>query len=169
MTIYGIVPRPDGSLSLSYTIDGGSAFTISHKLVGNATDTLNYPMIQTGPLAAGNHTIVVTLTDIIPDQKFIVDYITYVPSFRNLGAMPRIKSPSESLINSTSSSNPSSPSVSGSPPSNSFSASASPLSDTSTLGTSDSPSSNNYSVSASNASSPGASHTSSSNNSQFPL
>ena len=60
MTVYGILPKPDGNVSLSYTIDGGSATTVSHSTVNSATDTLNYPMMQIGPLAAGDHTVVVT-------------------------------------------------------------------------------------------------------------
>jgi hypothetical protein len=126
MTVYGILPRPDGSLSLSYTIDGGNATTVSHKIIDSTTDTLNHPMLQTGPLVAGNHTIAVTLTDIITSYMFIVDYITYVPSFQSLAAMPDLSnSSSEPLRNSTSTSNTSSPSASESSSSNNSPASTS--------------------------------------------
>jgi hypothetical protein len=126
MTIYGILPRPDGSLSLSYTIDGGGATTVSHKIIDNTTDVLNHPMLQTGPLVAGNHTVVVTLTDIIVNQKFILDYITYTPSFQNLAVMPDLSNlSSESSNNSTSPSNISSPSANNSSSSNNSSATAS--------------------------------------------
>jgi hypothetical protein len=137
LTVYGILLSPDGSLSLSYTIDGGNATTVSHNIVDNTRDALNFPMVHTGPLAAGNHTIVVTLTEIITSQKFIVDYITYTPSFQNLAAMPHLSnvlpsnksSPSTSYsslsINSTStSSNTSSPSASDSSLSHNSSASS---------------------------------------------
>jgi hypothetical protein len=148
MTAYGILPRPDGSLSLSYTIDGGSATTVSHKIINTATDTLNYPMVQTGSLVAGDHTITVTLTDINSNQTFILDYITYMPSFQNLATMPLIKSSSESSNSSTppegtsslGDSDPSSPSSSL--------ASAPSSSNTSSPGTSDPSSSHDPSVSA---------------------
>jgi hypothetical protein len=153
MTVYGILPKPDGSLSLSYTIDGGNAITVSPKIVDDTRDELNYVMLQTGPLAAGNHTIVVTLTDIVTNQKFIVDYITYVPSFPNLAAMPKLSNlSSESWSNSTSQSQ-SSPNASDSSLSNNSSGS------TSSSRNASSP------TSPSNPSPPRTSHSSSSNNS----
>jgi hypothetical protein len=122
MTVYGILPKPDANLSLSYTIDDGNATTISRSRVDSARDELNYAMIQTGPLVAGNHTIVVTLANIITNQKFIVDYITYAPSFPNLAAMPDLSNlSSESWSNSPSRSNSSSKNSSAPAPSSSSS------------------------------------------------
>jgi hypothetical protein len=40
MTVYGILPKPDGSLLLSYTIDSGNATTVLHKIVDDTRDEL---------------------------------------------------------------------------------------------------------------------------------
>jgi hypothetical protein len=70
--------------------------------------TTHYVMLQTGHLVVGNHTIVVTLVEIIANQNFIIDYITYMPSFPNLAATPDLDNSSSEPRNNFSSSSPSS-------------------------------------------------------------
>jgi hypothetical protein len=87
--VYGIIPQQTGTISISYTVDDGSSFQKVHSYNGvpPAIDLFNYVLLDTGPLAPGNHTVNLTLDGII-GQTLIVDYITYVPAFSTLAAMP---------------------------------------------------------------------------------
>ena len=70
----------------------------------------NYILFSSDTLAAGNHILVINITQCI-NQTFILDYITYTPSFLTLASMPNL------TLSPTTTFKPSSPSAtsSGSP------------------------------------------------------
>ena len=49
----------------------------------------NYVFFSSNTLAAGNHTLVISITQCV-NQTFILDYITYTPSFSTLASMPNL-------------------------------------------------------------------------------
>ncbi|KAJ7586461.1 hypothetical protein C8J56DRAFT_754929, partial [Mycena floridula] len=54
---------------------------------------INFPLFTTGKLDAGDHTILVNLTE-CDSSTLIVDYIAYEPSFSSWSTMPNISLPS---------------------------------------------------------------------------
>ena len=51
----------------------------------------NYILFTSDPLAAGNHILVINITQCV-NQTFILDYITYTPSFSTLASTPSSQS-----------------------------------------------------------------------------
>ena len=47
----------------------------------------NYILFSLNPLAAGDHTLVINITQCV-NQTFMLDYITYTPSFETLASIP---------------------------------------------------------------------------------
>jgi len=52
-------------------------------------EAANYVLFSSDTLAAGNHTLVINITRCV-NQTFILDYITYTPSFSTFATMPNL-------------------------------------------------------------------------------
>lgn len=76
-----------GSLSLTYTVDGGSRFQRTLTFPGGARDWIHLRLIETGAIAPGNHTVKVVLDRSI-GQSLMIDYMLYTPTFATLATMP---------------------------------------------------------------------------------
>jgi hypothetical protein len=96
VSVYGIFSWAQiGSLTATYTLDGTSiprhirslhARPNSWKNDGEAS---NYILFSSDTLAAGDHILVINITQCV-NQTFILDYITYTPSFSTLASMPNL-------------------------------------------------------------------------------
>ncbi|KAF4600219.1 hypothetical protein EYR40_007331 [Pleurotus pulmonarius] len=94
ISVYGIVQwQNPGRISTAYTLDGSASpqiTTISSDGQRTPyTDQPNYLFFH-ADLAPGNHTLVVTLTEITDRQSFLLDYILYTAAFDSLAAMPQL-------------------------------------------------------------------------------
>ncbi|KDQ27234.1 hypothetical protein PLEOSDRAFT_1022221, partial [Pleurotus ostreatus PC15] len=92
ISVYGIVQwQNPGRISTAYTLDGSASpqtTTISSDGQRNPyTDQPNY-LFYHADLAPGNHTLVITVTEITDQQSFLLDYILYTAAFDSLAAMP---------------------------------------------------------------------------------
>ncbi|KAF8155937.1 hypothetical protein B0H34DRAFT_799024 [Crassisporium funariophilum] len=92
--LYGILSWSNlGSLSVTYTLDGASlseSYTVttsSPEFMNNIGDASNFLFFANDTLAPGEHTLVVHITRCI-NQSFIIDYITYSPSFSAGSRLP---------------------------------------------------------------------------------
>ncbi|KAF7427775.1 hypothetical protein PC9H_006990 [Pleurotus ostreatus] len=94
ISVYGIVQwQNPGRISTAYTLDGSASpqtTTISSDGQRNPyTDQPNY-LFYHADLAPGNHTLVITVTEITDQQSFLLDYILYTAAFDSLAAMPAL-------------------------------------------------------------------------------
>jgi len=109
VSVYGIFSWAQiGSMAATYTLDGTSTpqtysvTTRSPQFVANDGEASNYILFSSDTLAAGDHTLVINITQCV-NQTFILDYITYTPSFSTLASMPNLTLlPSSSAIPSES-------------------------------------------------------------------
>ena len=108
--VYGIFSWAQiGSLTATYTLDGTSTTktyvvtTSSPQFTKKFEEETNYILFSSDPLAAGGHTLVINITQCV-NQAFILDYITYTPSFSTLASMPNLTSLPTSTFKSGSSS-----------------------------------------------------------------
>lgn len=94
--VYGIFNWANlGLLSATYTLDG-NVFPQSYPvtiasaqyLKGDA-EAINFLYFSQDNLSAGDHTLVINVTE-GKNQMFILDYITYTPSFSTLATMPNL-------------------------------------------------------------------------------
>lgn len=94
LRVYGILTGSPGDVFISYTVDGSPKTQRIHSsspenLSGTPIDRMNYLLLDTGSLSTGKHEVRVVLEQLEgADQKLIVDYLTYAPSFDNLASMP---------------------------------------------------------------------------------
>ncbi|KAJ7574236.1 hypothetical protein C8J56DRAFT_872510 [Mycena floridula] len=98
LTIYGFMVRDQsGTFELSVTLDDGIPLKLPFTSQVNNGDTtyagkqLNFPLYTTGPVDAGNHTVVFNVTA-CAQQLIVVDYIIYEPSFATWAMMPNLTS-----------------------------------------------------------------------------
>ena len=103
-------------MTATYTLDGTSipqtysVTTHSPQFIAADGEAANFVFFSSDTLAAGNHILVINITQCI-NQTFILDYITYAPSFSTLASMPNLTTFSSGSSSATSGS-PSSPSFS---------------------------------------------------------
>ena len=109
VSIYGIFSWFNfGSLTATYTVDGTpynstiSVTTSSPSYLNKDGEMSNYLYFSLDNLSAGNHKLVVNVTQ-ADNQTFILDYITYKPSFDTLATMPNITGTSASAASSATS------------------------------------------------------------------
>ena len=102
VSIYGIFSWFNlGSLTATYTVDGMpynstiSVTTSSPSYLNKDGEMSNYLYFSLDNLSAGNHKLVVNVTQ-ADNQTFILDYISYKPSFNSLATMPNITGTSTS-------------------------------------------------------------------------
>ena len=112
--VYGIFSWAQiGSLSATYTLDCTSipqTYLVTTRSPQYMQEESNYILFSSDTLAAGNHILVINITQCI-NQTFILDYITYTPSFSTLASMPNLTN----LPTTTFKSHSSSATSSGSP------------------------------------------------------
>ena len=112
--VYGIFSWAQiGNLTATYALDGTLttetylATTSSPQFVKKFEQESNYILFSSDPLPAGDHTLVINITQCV-NQIFILDYITYIPSFSTLASMPNLTNLPTTTFKSTSSSETSS-------------------------------------------------------------
>jgi hypothetical protein len=82
-------------MAATYTLDGTSipqtylVTTRSPQFVAGDGEASNYILFASDTLAAGDHILVINITQCV-NQTFILDYITYTPSFSTLASMPNL-------------------------------------------------------------------------------
>ena len=123
MQIYGILNWDNlGTLSATYTLDGNTfnqnyaVTTASPEHISQDKEAINFLYFSQDNLSAGEHSLVVTITQ-CQNSQYILDYVTYTPSFSSLANMPNIAPVSPVPPSSSSPSSPSSPSQNPSSPS----------------------------------------------------
>jgi len=92
VSVYGIFSCLNpGTLSATYTVDGATIpqtyNATSLFLTVDREEAPNFLYYSLDNLSAGDHTLVVNITA-ANNQTFILDYITYTPSFATLSLMP---------------------------------------------------------------------------------
>ncbi|KAF5355543.1 hypothetical protein D9758_006288 [Tetrapyrgos nigripes] len=114
-----------GILNVDFILDNK---TISKTIFANTDpgfwEQRHYPFFNAEGLEAGNHTLVVNITQATGDQIFAFDYILYTPDFTSLSTKPVFVRPTDGL--STPPAEPSSTSSSSRPNSTSSSSRSSP-------------------------------------------
>ncbi|KAJ3488305.1 hypothetical protein NLJ89_g11631 [Agrocybe chaxingu] len=110
VAVYGIFSWDQlGMLSATYILDGTShsqtysVTTSSPEYLNDIGEAPNFLFYSTDRLSSGQHTLDIEITH-SNNQSFILDYITYAPSFDSISRVP---SPSSSTSPSSSSSKPS--------------------------------------------------------------
>lgn len=84
-----------GIISATFTIDGVafpqtySVTTTTPGFVQNDGEAINFPLFTTNTIPTGDHTLIINVTR-CENQTFILNYITYAPSFSSLSAMPNL-------------------------------------------------------------------------------
>ncbi|KIM46780.1 hypothetical protein M413DRAFT_422146 [Hebeloma cylindrosporum] len=108
VSVYGIFSWVQvGSLTATYTLDGTtvpqtySVTTRSPQFMEDYGEASNYILFSSETLAAGDHTLVINITQCI-NQTFILDYITYAPSFSALASMPNLTNSPTTTASSSS-------------------------------------------------------------------
>ena len=82
-------------MAATYTLDGTSTSqtysvtTRSPQFVANDGEAANFIFFSSATLAAGDHILIINITQCV-NQTFILDYITYTPSFSTLASMPNL-------------------------------------------------------------------------------
>ncbi|KAJ7586574.1 hypothetical protein C8J56DRAFT_1051925 [Mycena floridula] len=92
LTLYGVFPgNQPGTYRITVSVDGGTAlpFQFSSLAAAASRPQINFPLFMTEKLDAGDHTILVNLTE-CDSSTLIVDYIAYEPSFTSWSTMPNI-------------------------------------------------------------------------------
>ncbi|KAF8869572.1 hypothetical protein BD779DRAFT_1806857 [Infundibulicybe gibba] len=99
VVVYGIFPwATPGSMSVRYTLDGSSSVKTykvtpsSPNLVKKEPQQPNFLFFSEDSLAPGNHTLSINITE-INNLTFVMDYLTYSPSFNSLTTKPNITAP----------------------------------------------------------------------------
>jgi len=94
--VYGIFSWAQiGNLAATYTLDGISTTktyvvtTSSPHFMKHLKEETNFILFSSDHLAATDHTLVINITQCV-NQTFILDYITYSPSFSTLASMPNL-------------------------------------------------------------------------------
>ena len=105
--MYGIFSWFDlGVLTATYSIDGSpysssiSVTTSSPSYLNKDGEVSNYLYFGHDSLSSGTHSLLVNITE-ATNQTFILDYITYTPSFDTLSSMPSLSSNVTSMPSST--------------------------------------------------------------------
>ncbi|KIK60514.1 hypothetical protein GYMLUDRAFT_261489 [Collybiopsis luxurians FD-317 M1] len=106
ISVYGVFNwTATGSVSLDFTLDNQTTSNDIAVPLGNnpLQETQNYQFFSASNLTAGNHTLLINVTQSKGNQAFIFDFLTYQPSFNFLSAKPN--------FTTSSSETPASPSM----------------------------------------------------------
>jgi hypothetical protein len=114
VSVYGIFSWFDlGALVATYTIDGATVVPRTHNITSldlaqsNGGEVANFLHYSSDNFSPGDHTLVVNIT-IANNLTFVLDYITYKPSFETLSVINTTR-PSTTVMSSPSLRNPTSP------------------------------------------------------------
>lgn len=93
VSVYGVMSYgSSGSINAIFSIDGESStprsFSANTTAINGLTNATNYQLFSTTNLSPGEHTLRVNVTGMTGNLPFIVDYLTYVPTFFSLGSKP---------------------------------------------------------------------------------
>jgi len=107
LAVYGIFSWDNlGLLSVTYSIDGKpfqqsySVTTSSPEYINKIGDASNFLFYAIDTISAGEHTLVIDVTQ-CSNQSFILDYITYSPSFPTLGRLANVTTTTSAKPSST--------------------------------------------------------------------
>ncbi|KIK60535.1 hypothetical protein GYMLUDRAFT_114404, partial [Collybiopsis luxurians FD-317 M1] len=95
ISVYGVFDwTGTGSVSLDFTLDNQTTSTDVVVPSGNSPpqETQNYQFFSATNLTAGNHTLLINVTQSLGNQTFVFDYLTYRPSFDSLATKPNFTS-----------------------------------------------------------------------------
>ncbi|THU98380.1 hypothetical protein K435DRAFT_753052 [Dendrothele bispora CBS 962.96] len=105
VALYGIFDwKTEGSVAVNFTVtnptsrnsieysENKSFFIQTSPNPWNLLNSTNYPLFMVDSLSSGNHTLTLTVTEIIGSRGLTIDYLTYQPNFDNLGAKPNFSS-----------------------------------------------------------------------------
>lgn len=109
LSVYGIFSWANlGLLSATYSLDGDvlpesySVTTSTFEYVNDYGEASNFLLFSDDTIQPGNHTLVINVTQCI-NQTFMLDYITYIPSFTTLATMPNLTGITTSAANASTS------------------------------------------------------------------
>ena len=115
VSVYGIFASDIiGVLSATFTVDDGTVLqthNVTPITIGSDRERPNFPYYSLDNLAAGDHTLIVNVT-VADNHSFVLDYITYTPSFDTVLSMPLFNNtttigPTSTIKSSTSLGSPS--------------------------------------------------------------
>jgi hypothetical protein len=111
-SVYGIFSWDDlGVLSATYTLDGNtlpasiSVTASTFEYMNDYGQASNVLLFSNDTVQPGDHTLVINITQCV-NQTFMLDYITYLPSFTTLATMPNLTATTTSAANASTSTQP---------------------------------------------------------------
>ncbi|KAJ3815075.1 hypothetical protein F5876DRAFT_31433 [Lentinula aff. lateritia] len=109
--VYGIFEwTATGSIGIDFTLDGETTSSVLFVPTGASVfrpETAHYQLFSSGNLQAGNHSLIMNITQIDGNRTFVFDYLTYQPSFSFLSSKPNFTASALSGSESSSTSLPS--------------------------------------------------------------
>ncbi|KAJ3886875.1 hypothetical protein GG344DRAFT_69301 [Lentinula edodes] len=97
ISVYGVFEwTATGSVGVDFTLDGVTTSSSLFVPVGTPIshpEIPNYLHFSSGTLKTGNHTLIMSITESDGNQSFVLDYLTYEPSFSSLVEKPNFTSP----------------------------------------------------------------------------
>ncbi|KAJ3733637.1 hypothetical protein DFJ43DRAFT_1068117 [Lentinula guzmanii] len=79
-----------GSVTLDFNLDNQTTPSVISVPSGSSPSHPETPnhLFFSSNVTAGNHTLLVNVTDAVGNQTFVFDYLTYIPSFESLASKP---------------------------------------------------------------------------------
>ncbi|KAJ3862091.1 hypothetical protein EV359DRAFT_65928 [Lentinula novae-zelandiae] len=103
--VYGVFEwTATGNVDVDFVLDGettSSSLFVPLNTVVVHPEILNYQLFSSGNLLAGNHTLIMNITQANGNQSFILDYLTYQPSFSFLAGKPNFTASASSASDSS--------------------------------------------------------------------
>ncbi|KAF8878214.1 hypothetical protein BD779DRAFT_1218951 [Infundibulicybe gibba] len=115
IALYGIFSWVTlGSMSVTYTLDGSSSITTydvtpsTPEFTSHLLQHQNYLLFSNDSFAPGDHTLLINVTK-VDNLTFLMDYLTYSPSFASLATKPNLTAPATFTSLPPTSAHPASP------------------------------------------------------------
>ncbi|GAW04182.1 hypothetical protein LENED_005957 [Lentinula edodes] len=109
--VYGIFEwTATGSIGIDFTLDGETTPSVLFVPTGASVsqpEAAHYQLFSSGNLRTGNHSLIMNITQVDGNQSFVLDYLTYQPSFSSLSSKPNFTASALSRSESCSTSLPS--------------------------------------------------------------
>ncbi|KAJ3888331.1 hypothetical protein GG344DRAFT_53855 [Lentinula edodes] len=109
--VYGIFEwTATGSIGIDFTLDGETTPSVLFVPTGASVsqpEAAHYQLFSSGNLRTGNHSLIMNITQVDGNQTFVLDYLTYQPSFSSLSSKPNFTASALSGSESCSTSLPS--------------------------------------------------------------
>ncbi|KAJ3886874.1 hypothetical protein GG344DRAFT_81284 [Lentinula edodes] len=104
INVYGVFEwTATGNVDVDFVLDGettSSSLFVPLNTVVVHPEILNYQLFSSEDLLAGNHTLIMNITQANGNQSFILDYLTYQPSFSFLAGKPNFTASASSASDS---------------------------------------------------------------------